>query len=86
MSHTNKYDDLKIEQEDPGSTYMIRAVLIVAALTSLVWYGVMLYSEQTITCASTDTKKLVSQVSYKDGSVECRYMRTYVMTKAEMQR
>ena len=84
MSHTREFDDLKIEKEDPGSTYMIRACLIVMVLTSLVWYGVLRYSEQTITCASTDTKKLVSQTVFKDGTVECRYMRTYVMTKAEM--
>jgi len=79
----NKFDDLKIEHEDPGPTYMIRAVLMVIGLTSLIWYGVMKWSEPAITCSSTDSKKLVSQVTYKDGSVECRYERTYKMTKAE---
>lgn len=83
MAHTREFDDLRIEKDDPGSTYMIRACLIVMALTSLVWWAVGKYSEQTITCASSESKKLVSESRLKDGTVECRYVRTYVMTKAE---
>lgn len=86
MAHTTKFDDLKIEQSDPGPTYMIRTVLITFTLTLLLWYGVARYAEPTLTCESTETKKLVSETVLKDGTVECRYVREYKMTKLEMQK
>jgi hypothetical protein len=79
----NPYDDLKIAKDDPGPTYMIRACCIVFALTLAVWYCVERYSEPTLMCESNEVKRLVSEITYPDGSIEWRYVREYKMTPKE---